>query len=43
MLRKLLANVDTQEAAQMVIDRIKNTRSNKEFLKIIDQVSKTLR
>jgi transcription termination factor Rho len=43
MLRKLLANVDTQEAAQMVIDRIKNTRSNKEFLKIIDQVLKTSR
>ncbi|MDK2897646.1 MAG: transcription termination factor Rho [Candidatus Atribacteria bacterium] len=43
MLRKLLANVDSQEAAQMVIDRMKNTRSNREFLKIIDQVLKTAR
>lgn len=43
MLRRLLANVDTQEAAQMVIERMRNTRSNREFLKIIDQVLKTSR
>jgi|GEM_PF-4550864 len=43
MLRRLLANVDPQEATQMVIERMKNTRSNREFLKIIDQVLKTSR
>jgi len=43
MLRKLLSTVDAQEATQMVIERMKNTRSNREFLKIIDQVIKASR
>ncbi|MDD3715239.1 MAG: transcription termination factor Rho, partial [Atribacterota bacterium] len=43
MLRKLLANVDQQEGAQMVIDRMKNTKSNREFLKMIDHVLKNSR
>ncbi|MGQ9474251.1 MAG: transcription termination factor Rho, partial [Candidatus Caldatribacteriaceae bacterium] len=42
-LRRLLANVESQEAIQMVIERMKNTRSNREFLKIIDQVLKASR
>lgn len=43
MLRKLLANVDQQEGAQMVIDRMKNTKNNREFLKMIDHVLKSSR
>ena len=43
MLRKLLSTVEAQEATQMVIERMKNTRSNREFLKIIDQVIKASR
>ena len=42
-LRRLLANVESQEAIQMVIERMRNTRSNREFLKIIDQVLKASR
>jgi len=38
-----LSTVDAQEATQMVIERMKNTRSNREFLKIIDQVIKASR
>ena len=32
-----------QEGAQMVIDRMKNTKSNREFLKMIDHVLKNSR
>lgn len=42
-LRRLLANIESQEAIQMVIERMQNTRSNREFLKIIDQVLKASR
>ncbi|HSV30975.1 MAG TPA: transcription termination factor Rho [Atribacteraceae bacterium] len=43
MLRKLLANVEPQEGVQMVIDRMRNTKSNREFFKAIDQVIRTSR
>ncbi len=43
MLRKLLANVEPQEGVRMVIDRMRNTKSNREFFKAIDQVIKSVR
>jgi transcription termination factor Rho len=39
-LHRALAALDTVQATELLIDRIRNTRSNEEFLKIVD---KTLR
>ncbi|HEY3281942.1 MAG TPA: transcription termination factor Rho, partial [Armatimonadota bacterium] len=36
-LRRVLANLGTAEATELLLDRLKNTKSNKEFLKIVDK------
>lgn len=36
-LRRVLAGLGSIEAAELLIDRLRNTKSNKEFLKIVDK------
>ena len=36
-LRRALASLGTQEATELLINRLKNTKSNKEFLQIVDK------
>ncbi|MBW3624361.1 MAG: transcription termination factor Rho [Armatimonadetes bacterium] len=36
-LRRALANLDTQEATELLINRLKKTKSNQEFLQIVDK------
>ncbi len=36
-LRRVLANLGTTEATELLLDRLKNTKSNKDFLKIVDK------
>ncbi len=36
-LRRALASLDTQEATELLINRLRKTQSNKEFLKIVDK------
>jgi transcription termination factor Rho len=39
-LHKLLAALDMAEATELLIDRLKHTKSNKEFLQIVDKTIK---
>ncbi len=40
-LHRLLAALDIVEATELLIDRIKHTKSNKEFLEIVDKTMKS--
>ena len=40
-LHRLLAALDAVEATELLIDRIKHTKSNKEFLEIVDKTMKS--
>ncbi|MHB1660879.1 MAG: transcription termination factor Rho [bacterium] len=37
ILRKVLSNMDTTEAMEFIIDKIKNTKSNSDFLNLMNQ------
>jgi transcription termination factor Rho len=39
-MRRLLSGLTAPEATELLIDRLKHTRSNKEFLKMVDQTMK---
>jgi transcription termination factor Rho len=39
-LRRLLAGLSVTEATELLIDRLKHTKSNKEFLKMVDRTMK---
>ena len=41
-LQKLLAALDTVEATELLIDRLRHTKSNAEFLKIVDKTIKNI-
>jgi transcription termination factor Rho len=40
-LRRLLAGLSGPEATELLIDRLKHTKSNKEFLRMVDRTMKT--
>lgn len=40
-LHRLLAGLDSAEAAELLIDRLRHTKSNKEFLKLVDKTIKS--
>lgn len=40
-LRRLLAGLSGQEATELLIDRLKHTKGNKEFLKMVDRTMKS--
>lgn len=40
-LHRLLAALDTVEATELLIDRLHHTKSNEEFLKIVDKTMKS--
>lgn len=40
-LRRLLAGLSGIEATELLIDRLRHTKSNKEFLKVVDRTMKT--
>ncbi len=40
-LRRLLSGLSTLEATELLIDRLKHTKSNKEFLKMVDRTMKS--
>jgi transcription termination factor Rho len=40
-LRRLLSGLAVPEATELLIDRLKHTKSNKEFLKMVDRTMKT--
>lgn len=40
-LRRLLAGLPSVEATELLIDRLKHTKSNLEFLKVVDRASKS--
>ncbi len=40
-LRRLLAGLSGQESTELLIDRLRHTKSNKEFLKMVDRTMKT--
>jgi transcription termination factor Rho len=39
-LRRLLAGLSDVEATELLIDRLRHTKSNKEFLKMVDRTMK---